>query len=414
MKRLAKMIAAAAMLAAAIAIYAPGPGASSEHFVFLNDNDYYGSSSGNDFATAFRLQGTLADPLLKQAALLDSGQPSVEVASFVPTVQVVRAGANTCIFMADSNGPESLAPNEITSFKYPSMTPVGSFSDPTAPSPELAIIVAAHGGYLFAAYNGYQNVNYLATWRIESGCTLHLVWMSPALSVVESIEDMAVTPDGKTLVVSMCGLTSCCVASYSIAPDGALTEHGPYGIAAQGAGGVDITADSKYAIFVGMSYCSPTCYNQINVAPINSDGSLGLQYVFGGDGTLGLGDGGWPWLSPNEKFLYESGSDGEGRGQVRTFNFSESPLSVTYSGCQTSLRPAPGEPAVESFTLATEGATGTGGAVYIAEVYDVPSIAVLTVNATTGCTTEAPASPFVLSDASAATKSLVAYPPRPF
>jgi hypothetical protein len=404
------MIAAAAMLAAAIAIYAPSPGASSEHFVFVNDNDSQFLSHGDDHATVLRLEGTLTNPLLKQTAFLDSGQPSTLVGSYAPTVQVVRAGANTCMFMADSNGPESTGPNEITAFKLPSMQLVGSFSDPTVPSPEAGIAIVAHGGYLFVAYNGYQNVNYLATWRIESGCTLHLVWMSPPFSVDESVDDMAVTPDGNTLVATMCGLTSCCVASYSIGSGGALAEHGPYGVAnAQNVRSLDITTDSKYAVFAVGPFCEPVCYNQINVAPINADGSLGLQYVFGGDGTLGPDSGGgYVWLSPNEKFLYETGTG------LTTLNFSENPLSVTYTGCHTTLKLPPGVFYTAPFTIATESTTGTGGAVYIAESFDVSSVALLTVNPTTGCTTEAPASPFVLSDPSAGVNSLVAYPPRPF
>ncbi len=154
----------AAVLIAAVALCAPGPNASSERFV-VNDNDAYLHSQGNDYATVFRLEGTKQNPVLKQAALLDSGEPSVETTSFTPTIQVVKTSSHACVFMADSNGPESTAPNEITSFAYPSMAPVGSFSDNNVPSPELGIAIVGHGDYLFAAYSGYGINSYVAMWR---------------------------------------------------------------------------------------------------------------------------------------------------------------------------------------------------------------------------------------------------------
>jgi hypothetical protein len=411
MKPFTKLLVAMAVLAGAVAVWAPSPSASSEHFVFLNDNDFQGNGfQGNDRATVIQLEGTLQNPALKQTALLDSGVPSVEVSNFVPTIQVVRAGTDTCIFMADSNGPESLAPNEITSFKYPSMTPVGSFSDPNVPIPQLGTAIVAHGGYLFAAYNGYQNLNYLATWQIGSGCTLHLVWMSPPFSVNQSFCYLAVTPDGKTLVTSA---SFCCNDSFSIGDGGVLTEHGPY--SEGGTFGLDITADSKFAIF---SLPNQFASLQVWVQTINSDGSLGFIYDFGNVGELGMMSPGYVRLSPDGRFIYVDGGDDHGGDPALTvLSFTENPVNVAATGCSFLLRTPPGSPTFTPGTMATAATYGAGGDLYIAGAEGIggPSIvSLLTIDPNAGCPTEVRGSPFVLSDNVADVTSLVAWPPRPF
>lgn len=125
----------------------------------MNDNDL----GGDTYATVLKLAGTAKNPLLKAVAPLDSQEPSVHQLPFAPTVQVVRDGTGVCLFMADSAGPESDTPNEISSFKYPGLAEVGSYSNSNVSSSELGIVIAAQGNYLFAAYNGYQTQNYVAT-----------------------------------------------------------------------------------------------------------------------------------------------------------------------------------------------------------------------------------------------------------
>ncbi len=98
---------------------------------------------------------------------------------------------------------------------------------------------------------------------------------------------------------------SCCVDSFSVGSGGALTEHGPYGVDAELVSEMDITADSKYAVFSAADFCTPYCDTYVIVEAINADGSLGEEYAFGGDGSLGDASGGAGIrLSPNEKFLF--------------------------------------------------------------------------------------------------------------
>jgi hypothetical protein len=63
MKLSMKLFATLSILAASIALCAPGPDAGSEHFVFVKDNDfYYNTAQGNDLAPsallAFRAVGS--------------------------------------------------------------------------------------------------------------------------------------------------------------------------------------------------------------------------------------------------------------------------------------------------------------------------------------------------------------------
>ena len=66
MKTLPKFISAAVLIAAAVAVCAPAPNAGSEHFVIVNDND----TTGNNYGTVLKLEGTKKSPALSQVASL--------------------------------------------------------------------------------------------------------------------------------------------------------------------------------------------------------------------------------------------------------------------------------------------------------------------------------------------------------
>ena len=406
-----KFAIALAVIAAGVVVFAPAPDASDAHFVIVNDNDYYGKSQGTNYGTVLRLDGTKQNPDLKQAAALATGEPSVLQGPFTPTVQVVRRGSDVCIFLADSAGPQADTPNEVTSFRYPSMTPVGSFSDSQVSSAELGIVIAAYGDYLFAAYDGYQTTSYLATWQIGSGCTLTLLG---TYEIPYQIFSMAATPSGNALLASyMGGGTLNGVDSFVIGSGGVLTETGPYGLLnAKAAWGLDITADSKMAIFTMQGFGPPydDGETEINTFVVNSNGSLGQQGNFGADGSLGTAyGGGWIRLSPNEKFLFVTADVPD--DPVTTLNFSENPLNVSWSGCLTTLKIHKGAQAVLGQGIATLLPMGGGGGIAIAEGR---TIGLLAVNPGTGCLTEAPESPFALSDKNSGSASLVSWPPRGF
>jgi len=403
MKTLPKLICAVVLIAAAVAGFAPSPGASSEHFVIVNNNDNFFRAQGNNYGTVLKLAGTKENPLLNQVASLATGVQS-SGGGPIPSVQVVKVGADICVFLVTSTYQ---IPNEISSFKYPNLTLVGNYSDGNVPDYDSAVTIAVGDGYLYATYG-----NYLASWAIGEGCALSL-GQTYTVNTPE-VEGMAVTPDEKTLVLSEALGSFCCVDSFSIGANGSLTEHGPYELGgAYSPWGMDITADSKYAVFAGEPYCQNGCEGFVMVFPINPDGSLGNEEDFG-NGEFGLGNFEFNYvrLSPNEKYLYASGG-GDNQITVTALNFSENPMNIT-SGCTTALRQISG---ITAWSLATAGTTGTGEGLYVAEgnlEVGQGAVGLLSMDPTTGCATEVPASPFVLSGAKAVAVSLAAWPPRPF
>jgi hypothetical protein len=297
---------------------------------------------------------------------------------------------------------------DIASFLYPSLTKVGNYTDGSVTNSRLGIVLAAHGNYLFAAYNGQTEGEpatidgQIGVWQIDQGCTLSLV---DTYTGPYPVFSMAVAPNGKTLVISY--FTDFYVGSYGIGPGGALT--GPYTVFFDNNGtapqGLDITADSEYAIVNVLSD-----YTALDIFPINPDGSLGNNYFqFGGSGSLGnTPGGGWIRLSPNEKFLYVTAGE-----KAITLDFTELPVKVTY-GCTTTLKVPPGEPSLNSGTVAMVVPSGSGTVLYVPEVGNFSSIGLLSVNSSTGCTAEQVSSPYILTDQDAAAWFVAAWPSRPF
>ncbi len=393
-------------LAVGVALCATNPGApalsaaegSSQHYVVVNNGDI----SGNNHATILKLAGTVKNPLLKAAATLNSGEPG-DGGEGSPAVQIVRRGSDTCVFMTD--GVNSGGANQLSSFKYPGLTLVGNFTDDNVPNSLYPLVIVASGDYLFEGFS-----HYIASWAVGSGCALSLLQTT---YVTMGSYDLATTPNGKALVGSN---GSFYVESYAIGPNGTLTERGPIITNSYAnANGLDITADSKYAIFTAILSCTG-CTTYVAVFSINLDGSLGNEQDFGGDGSLGNAAGiNFLRLSPNEKLLFASGyGQNEIENQIITLNFNENPLKISYSGCTTTLKLPPGPIA---YSLATVTPSGTGEGLYVVEsnqVSGLGSVALLRINSLTGCTTETPGSPFSLGDNNSAATSLVAWPPRPF
>ena len=323
-------------------------------------------------------------------------------------MQIVRHNSDVCIFV--TSGIASTNGSQVSSFKYPSNELVGNYADSNAPSSSDPNWLVASGDYLFVEL--VSSITDIASWSIGPGCTLAL---AQTTEVKLGENDAVVTPNGKAIIVS--GDVN--ADSYTIGPNGSLTENGPYPETG-GQSGMDVTADSQYVIFGSSGCVMPLkCYSAVEIVGINPNGSLNpaSEKIFGGDGSLGKSQRVfYVHLSPDERFLYSTGwaNDDETQQEI-TFDFTESPLNVTYhAGCTTDLNLPPGE--IFAYSLATASPSGTGGALYIAESNEGGSgeVALLHINSTTGCTKEAPESPYSISDPNAAAESVVAWPPRGF
>ncbi len=387
----------AILVGAAVCAISQSQDASSERYLVVSDGD----SSGNALSTVMKLSGTMKEPVVKVIHRLDSGE-SAGGGAGNPSVQAIAVGSDLCVFMTD--GIDNNGDNEVSAFKYPGLTLVGSYSDSNIPVDYYPDVIVASGGYLFVGFS-----HYISSWAIESGCLLSLLQTT---YVKQGSIDLAATPDGSALIGTDGTLW---VDSYAIGPNGILTELGPYATGATNVQGLDITADSKYAVFATIMACQPQCYTSVMVVAISPDGSLSEAKSFGGDGSLGYAYGiNFVRLSPNEKFLYASGYGENGiENQIITLTFTESPLDISYGGCTTTLRLPPGPVA---YAMATAATTGAGSGLYVAETngYDSSSVALLAIKSETGCTTEVSKSPFSIEDHNSSASFLTAWPPRPF
>jgi hypothetical protein len=387
MKNILSLTVAITVLAA-IVILSPAPAlAQGGHYVVTNNDP----SSVANSATIFKLEGMSLDAV----KVLQTGGNGGGGGDFA-LVRVVLAGsgANQCLFVGDAGT------SDIAAFTVPALAKVGNYTDPEGDSNGFgySMGLAVRGKALFAAYGVSANIG---VFEIQAGCKLKLLGTydnAPG----QSVSGMRVTPDGKTLVVGY-GYGANLVDSFSISSMGVLTENGPYA-GLNGPAGVDITSDGKYAVF-GDATGGTT---QIEIYPINSNGTLGMETSMGGDGSLGAGqDSSDPWISPNGKFLYVSNNLSK---QVTSLGFSESPLGLSYVGI-TTLNDSSEIISIGGLTTATN--SGTGGGIYVAE-FSSPNglVGLLQINSD-GSTTEVSGSPYN-NGTSSALLSVAAYPQRRF
>jgi hypothetical protein len=358
-------------------------------FVVLNDSAAKYQQGKPNHGAVFTFDQLSNPSLTLSATLATHGKPGTPVEG-VQEVAMVQQGNGACIYLSDAGTAD------VAAFVYPAFNQVGRYRMPNSMTSPLGLGLAARGSYLFASYNK-QALNYIATWKISAGCGLTFV---AKLEVANNVNGMAISPDGHTLAVGY-DFSFPSVDSFSVGSDGTLTEHGPYGGPFNFPDGVDITADNKYAIFAETTdqLGDPT---QVGIYTINSDGSFGEFYTFGGDGSLGPGStAGYVWLSPNEMFLYVSGAS-----TVTTLNFDESAHSLTYSGCSERLK-------TSANGMATAMPVGSGGFLYVGQRANGANVALLQINSSTGCLTEVPGSPFP-SGKQGFAESVAAWPPRPF
>jgi hypothetical protein len=374
-----------AAVALAIVVLLPSYTLAQGGYYVVTNNDPPGVANS---ATIFQVKGKSLD-IVENLQTGANGNGGGDFA--LPRIVLGKNGGTQCLFVADAGN------SDVASFQLPKLNKVGNYTDPKGNGSGFgySMGLATRGSLLFAVYGVTANIG---VFEIGTGCKLSLLGTYNAAT---SVAGLRVTPDGKTLVVGY-GYGENLVDSFSVGSTGALTENGPYP-ALNGPAGVDITSDGKYAVF-GDATGGTT---QIEIYPINSNGTLGTETSFGGDGSLGTGqDSSSLWISPNGKFLYVANNLSK---QVTSLGLTETPLSVSYVGI-TTLQDSGNIISIGGLTTASP--SGNGGGIYVAEFSGDGMVGLLQINAD-GTTTEAPGSPFTNGVASSLL-SLAAYPPRSF
>jgi 6-phosphogluconolactonase (cycloisomerase 2 family) len=362
--------------------------AAASHYV-LTTNDPY--RTGNS-ATVFRLSGST----LEDSPALEAGGWGLGHGHLGTNLQtVVTVGTEACAFISDP-GSDDIAAFNVTNFAQPKK--LGNYADPTGSGAWTGTALAARGTALYAGYSASLNIG---VWRINADCSLTLVNKASKTPTPLPLDDIAVAPDGKTLVVTyaqpLCGVDSFAVSGTT------LIEKGPFD-ALGGTAGIDITSDSEFALVAEFS----GNVTEVEIFPINSNSSLGssdFYYI-----SEGGADSNSVRLSPDEKRVYVANNVSV---QLTTLKFNENAGSghrLTFD-CLTTLN-NPDEQLSHANAVATAATTGTGGYIYVVEAGNPGGVALLNVPAD-GCPTEVAGSPFV-NLASAYSSGISAYPPRPF
>jgi WD40 repeat protein len=314
------------------------------------------------------------------------------------TQSITRDGANICLFAANASSLD-ISAMEV-SMRSPYLEVVSNYVSPDGGAAIAGLGITTSGSYLYANYTGNAinggTVNpAIGVWKIRSGCTLSFVRQLVNTSGPNggAIDGMAVTPNGKYLVVAY-GDGS--VGSYAIG-DGNISLIGQEIIAGNALGtaeaeGVAISSNGQWAIFGDFTFNG----TQLDVASIGSDGTLAPTVTYGGTGSLGDGvSSGSIQLSPDNDFIYDVDTY---PGQETMVSFDKTTGVITYpNGCLTTFRGYKG-----SWVYASQAAmmtdSGSGAWLYISEgllTGGESYIALLRVDPRTGCTKEVPNSPFV-------------------
>lgn len=410
MKRITRLFPALALIAVVASLCTPSAFAVS-HYLVTND-DVFSSSGGANTATVYSIGAGGALTLKKTIPTKGTGLGGGFFAS--ARVNVLHSKTQECAFVADANpsGTVNIAP-DVAAINLKTLTLVGTFkAGKTDNASNFGVSLADAGNYLVAAFTGNAALSIsptIGTYQILSGCKLKYLGSVPATGMNGGFPDgTKATPNGKTVVVAYADGS---IGSYKISSTGKLTligqeltSTGAFAVA------VDITADSKWAIFGDASGVP-----EADVAPISSLGKLGAtvnyQYLDQGANSQ------YVLLSPDESVLFVSNTTTGAVGAV-AFDKTTGVLDPTHSCSSNTLKNFDATWFYMS-GLASASTTGGGAEVYGAEFGFPSGIAIVKFTPHQSgedeyCDlTETSTSP-TSDPASNALLSIGVYPPRPF
>ncbi len=272
-------------------------------------------------------------------------------------VNILRSKTQNCAYVSDASGPSGAPPGDVAAIDMSKLTLAGTFPGLALDSGGIFGVGLAEnpkGRFLFAAYAGSATI---ATYKQLPGCKLK--FLGEVITVGASygaVDGMKVTPDGQTLVL---GYGDGSVGSYKISSTGTLRLISRELVADGGiAGGVDITANSRWALF-GDASASPT----VEVARIHGDGRLGPTVGYSGIGTGSNSNN--VWLSPDETLIYVS-NNSSGQIAAAPFNATTGVIDTAHS-CTSGVLTGFNSTWLFLGGLATASTAGTGSPLYGAE-----------------------------------------------
>jgi hypothetical protein len=384
MTRIKKTLVAVTLGALFLAVFGGSAYAATHHYVVTNDN-----VAGSNSVSVFEVTGIS----LTHVSTVPTGGDGLGGGYFAQVDQSIAPdGGNTCVFAGDAATSDIAAMKVIGTSPY--LQVVNDYVSPDGDSgDDIGLGIAISGNYLYANYTATPSIG---VWQIGAGCTLNFVTHITGTSGIYGglIDGMTATPNGNYLIV---GYGDGSIGSYAIG-GGNISLIGQETITGTTVGGgayagsAIVSSNGNWAIFGDFSGSNNT---QLDVASIGSNGVLAPTNTYGGTGSLGAGvDANGIQLSPNNQFIYVVDSLS---GQETTVAFNATTGVVSYPHpCLTNLN-GYNTDWVFASQVGVATTSGAGGGLYISEGFlnGDSYIALLEVNSTTGCATEAPNSPFV-------------------
>jgi 6-phosphogluconolactonase (cycloisomerase 2 family) len=320
----------------------------------LITNDNVAESGGNS-ASFYRIG---PNGRLTITATVKTGGTGTSSFKFVG--DVLHAQMKDCVYAGDAEGPTGVAPGDVAAIKQTTHKLAGTFRASQSDEGSVGLAETPNGRYLFAAYTSSSNI---ASYRQVAGCKLKFLGEVNTVGgdVNTRIAGMRVAPNGKYLITTY-DYPSRSIGSWKINANGSLTFVGYEESDVASPATVDITANSKYAVF------GDTVGHTVVVAEILAGGSLGpvTHYVIpGGTETDNV------LISPDGKWLYIANRV-SGQFSAAPFNSSTGVIDIA-NACTSNVLKNFGSTWHLLTGLAMRRATGTGSLLYGAEYNGVAS-----------------------------------------
>jgi hypothetical protein len=282
-------------------------------YVITNDNQPWSNT-----ATVFELN-TATGSMKEVAALQTGGEGAGNFADFGNIEQAITAN-RSCVFVVDADS------EDIASFsKASSYSKVGNYTNGSVAFGAIggSIALSPNGKFLYASYGDSENIG---AWQVNPDCSLTFIAAYVPSGGPDVYSAIKVTPNGAYLVVPIPDIRA---ELFGIQQSGTLTDIGYLELCPLRdciPVGVDITRDSKLAVFGGSVGGGPAAFT-VEITPAGLTNFKGFSLA----NPYSLKQNTAPFLSADAYAGSGNvyfGFSGHPSGVV-TANFTEKPTKIT-------------------------------------------------------------------------------------
>ncbi len=280
-------------------------------YVITNDN-----VASSNTATVFELNTGTGN--LKEVAILQTGGKGAGDFADIGNIEEAITANGSCVFVVDADSEDIASFSKATSYSK-----VGNYTNGSVGFNATggSVTLSPNGKLLYVSYGASENIG---AWHINADCSLTFIAAYVPSGGAYPFTAIKVAPNGEYLVVP---LPNDGAELFSIGQSGALVDIGYLQFCAGRSCtpvGVDITRDSKLAVFGGSVGGAPAAFT----AKITPQGLTGFK-AFSLANPNGLKQNTAPFLSAaayaGSGNLYFGFSHPAG---AMTANFTENPATV--------------------------------------------------------------------------------------